>query len=131
MPSKILADPNRSRLPLGSLTRWRTDCIVNTGWNDNQVRFFSLHGGALRTVTARGYENLESFDWAPDSKSVFVATHGPSGSTLLRIGLNGEVQPAWRRVQSSKVWGIPSPDGRHIAVFDSSSDANAWMIESF
>jgi eukaryotic-like serine/threonine-protein kinase len=125
------------RIPIGPDYHWAVSPdgtkigVVNTAWDENQVRFFSLHGGALQTVTAQGYENLTSFDWAPDSKSVFVATRGPSGSTLLRIGVNGEVQPVWGRVEPTHLWGVPSPDGRHIAVFDASSDANAWMIENF
>ena len=125
------------RVPIGSDYHWAVSPdgtkigIVNTAWDENQIRFFSLQGRALQTVTAKGYENLTSFDWAPDSKSAYMATRGPSGSTLLRIGLNGEVQPVWGRVQPTNLWGVPSPDGRHMAVFDASSDANAWMIENF
>ena len=27
-------------------------------------------------------------------------------------------------------WGIPSPDGRHIAISGVSAEANAWMIDN-
>jgi serine/threonine protein kinase/Tol biopolymer transport system component len=100
-------------------------------WTADQVHFLPLRGGQARTVTVKGYTNLDSLDWAPDSKSVFVGTWGPSGATLLHIDLNGSVQPVWRQPQPAETWGIPSPDGRHLAMIAESADANVWMIDNF
>jgi eukaryotic-like serine/threonine-protein kinase len=105
--------------------------LVKTGWRANKIRFFPLHGGASRSATVNGYVNLESFDWMPDSQSVIVGTQGPWGSTLLRIDLNGNSQPVWRRPQPSTIWGVPSPDGHHLAMYGTSSDANAWIVDNF
>jgi serine/threonine protein kinase/dipeptidyl aminopeptidase/acylaminoacyl peptidase len=99
--------------------------------NTSDIRFFSLHGGGTRTITVPGYLNLRSLDWAPDSKSIFVGTSGPGGSVLLRVNLDGSVQPVWQQSHSAQIWGIPSPDGRHIALSGRSADANVWMIDNF
>jgi len=72
-----------------------------------------------------------SFDWAADSKGVFVSTWGPGGTTLLHIDLNGNAQPVWHQPQPSQTWGIASPDGRRLAMPGVSADANVWMIDNF
>jgi Tol biopolymer transport system component len=95
-----------------------------------EIRIISLRGEGTRTMTLRGYSNLESVDWMPDSKSMFVGTAPPSGAALLRVTLDGSVRPVWKS-QTGYVWGIPSPDGRHIAVSGRSWDANVWMIDNF
>jgi serine/threonine protein kinase len=105
--------------------------ILKTGWKTGQVRFIPLAGGQVRTVTVKGYVHLISCDWAPDSKSVFVGTWGPAGTTLLRIDLDGNAQPVWQQPEPTQTWGIPSPNGRLLAVFGTSRDANVWMIDNF
>jgi Tol biopolymer transport system component len=105
--------------------------IEKSYWNANQIRFVPVRGGETRNVTVQGYTYLQSFDWAQDSKSVFVATYSPGGSVLLHVGLDGSVQPIWRQAQSSRTWGIPSPDGRHITMFGTSREANVWLLENF
>ena len=105
--------------------------ILRDDWGVNQIRFFSFHGSPARTITVKGYANLQSFDWGPDLKSVIVGTSGPGGSTLLRVGLDGSTQAIWQQHQPLRLWGIPSPDGNHITMFGTSADANVWMIENF
>ena len=105
--------------------------ILKNAWGENQIRFFQARGGGARTVTVKGYARLISLDWAPDSKSVFVGTSGPGGAVLLRIGLDGNARAIWQQPQPLSTWGIPSPDGLHVALFGTSSDANAWMIDDF
>lgn len=105
--------------------------MLKTDWNTGQIRFIPLGGGQARTVTVKGYVNLISCDWAPDSKSVFVGTWGPAGATLLRIDLNGNAQPIWQQPTPMDTWGVPSPDGRDLAMYGTSMDANVWMIDNF
>lgn len=100
-------------------------------WTANEIHFVPLSGGEDRTVTVTGYTNLSSLDWAPDSKSVFVGTWGPVGATVLHIDLNGNVQPIWHQPQPQQTWGVPSPDGRHVAMFGVSQESNVWVIDNF
>ena len=126
IPTEAGAQYNGAPSPDGSLFAYE-----KTDWTANQVRFLPLGGGEARTITVKGYTNLGSLDWAPDSKSVFVGTWGPSGTTLLHFDLNGNVQPVWHQPQPNQTWGIPSPDGRHLAMLGVSADANVWMIDNF
>ena len=96
-----------------------------------QVHFIPLRGGEVRTAQVNGYFSLSSLDWAPDSKSMFVGSQGANATALLHIDLKGNVQPIWQQPARGLTWGIPSPDGRHIAMLGSSSNANAWVIDNF
>jgi serine/threonine protein kinase/Tol biopolymer transport system component len=95
----------------------------------NQIRLVPLAGG--QTITIKGYPDLLDLNWAIDSKSMFVSTLQPGGATLLHVGLNGDALPIWQQPQSTHAWGIPSPDGRHLAIVGTSSEANVWMIGNF
>jgi len=104
--------------------------ILKPDWRTGQIRFISS-GGQVRTVTVKGYFNLNSLDWAPDSRSVFVGTTGPRGAALLHVDLAGKAQPIWQQPLSNQTWGVPSPDGRHLALYGQSMEANVWMIDGF
>lgn len=105
--------------------------ILKTDWNTGQIRFIPLGGGQAHTVTVKGYVYLGFLAWAADSNSVFVATLGPTGTTLLRIDLKGNAQPIWQQRLPWQTAGFPSPDGRHVAMYGTSFDANVWMIDDF
>ncbi len=105
--------------------------IEKSEWTTGQIRFFQLRGGGTHTITVQGYVNLRSLDWAPDSKSMLVSTSGPGGTMLLRINLDGSARPIWQQSRSTQIWGMLSPDGRHLAMVGSSWDANVWMIDNF
>jgi len=66
------SDGARCPIPLGSFSDGSQVAILKTDWNTGQIRFIPLGGEEPRTVTVKGYVNLDSLDWAPDSRSVFV-----------------------------------------------------------
>jgi len=96
-----------------------------------EIRLVPLHGGQTRTITVKGYSDLFDFNWAMDSRGMFVSTAGPDGPYLLRVDLNGTAQLLWHQSQPNYKWGYPSPDGRHLAIMRSSTDANVWVINNF
>jgi len=95
----------------------------------SQIRLVPLTGG--QTITLKGYSDLLDLNWAIDSQSLFVSTLQSGGATLWHIGLNGNARPIWQRPQSPYAWGIPSPDGRHLALVGASAESNVWMIGNF
>jgi Tol biopolymer transport system component len=97
----------------------------------NQIRLVSLSGGPTKTIAINGYSDLLEFFWANDSQRMFVSTIAPGGASLLHVSLSGDAQPIWHRPQSTHTWGFPSPDGRHLAIVDSNSESNVWMIDNF
>ncbi|HMI52303.1 MAG TPA: hypothetical protein VK525_12380 [Candidatus Saccharimonadales bacterium] len=60
-----------------------------------------------------------------------MGTSSPQGATLLRVNLDGKATPIWQNSQPLEIWGVPSPDGRHIAMFGTSAESNVWMIDDF
>jgi serine/threonine protein kinase len=97
----------------------------------NQIRLVPLGGGPTRTMTPKGHSDLIDLSWANDSQSMFVSTLEPGGANLLHVDLNGDTQPVWQQSQATDTWGFPSPDGRHLAILGTSSEANVWTIDNF
>jgi len=97
----------------------------------NQIRLVPLSGGPTRTITMNGYPDLQEFFWATDSRSMFVSTIATGGAILVRVSFSGDAQPIWHRPQSTHAWGFPSPDGNHLAIMDSNTESNVWMINNF
>jgi serine/threonine protein kinase len=97
----------------------------------HQIRLVPVGGGQTRTITVKGNPELMELYWAIDSQSMFVSAVEPGAATLLHVGLNGDAQPVWQQPQPKLTWGFPSPDGRHLAILGTSSEANVWMISNF
>ena len=97
----------------------------------NQILLVPLGGGPSRTITPKGHSDLINLSWANDSQSMFVSTLEPGGANLLHVDLNGDTQSVWRQSQVTETWGFPSPDGRHLAISGSNSEANVWLINNF
>ena len=112
---------------LPTARKWAYSTVTGT---QTRSDFFSCAEARVARFHSQGYSQLRSLDWASDSNSVFVGTSGPGGATLLHIDLAGNAQAIWQQSQPLNTWGIPSPDGRHIAIFGTSAEANVWMIDN-
>jgi DNA-binding winged helix-turn-helix (wHTH) protein/Tol biopolymer transport system component len=98
---------------------------------DAHIRILPLDGGAPRDVQARG-GTLDSLAWAADGKGFFSSSQSPQGSTLLHIDLEGNTQALWtQKGDQGDTFGVPSPDGKNLAIFRRTVDQNVWMIENF
>ena len=65
-----------------------------------------------------------------DGKGFFV---GSSDGALLFVDMDGRSEVLWKR---QTLWGIgpaglPSPDGRRLAISAWTIDSNMWMLENF
>ena len=70
--------------------------------------------------------------WAPDGKAIYVGSAAPQGSTLLYMDLKGNARVLWQlKGQAGSIWGVPSPDGRYLAILGSVTNSNVWMLEGF
>ena len=97
------------------------------------IRFRSTTTGNSHDVQVRGGYVLGSVDWAADGKSLYIAGRNPQGeSVLLRVTLDGQrVTILLRSSDSEMLAGIPSPDGRYLAIAEARGSNNAWAIENF
>ena len=99
--------------------------------HDKQIQILRIDKGEPKTVMVKGRSDLTDIDWAVDSQNLFVAALEPSGATLLHVDLDGNAQTVWHQPQPTWIRGFPSPDGRHLAIMGSTSEANVWIISNF
>ena len=113
--------------------------IAMTGVDpQGRVEIRSLTGRIERAIEMKGWPHPLFVEWAADGRAVNVehfglisSPSGPIGVTLLRVNLDGKVQPLWDTKAGRHVWGISSPDGRYLAIRAPAVERNAWMIENF
>jgi len=96
------------------------------------IRLLPVAGGKERTIHFETWSGVAYIDWAADGRSLWVRAFSPSGvPTLLNVDLHGKVKPAFQETERELGWAIPSPDGRHVAIWEASSSSNAWLLENF
>ena len=97
---------------------------------EGRIRLLSLKSGTTTDLAVRGF--FGDVNWSADGNALFVSGHTPQETTLIRIDLEGNAHALWhQRLNFLGTKGIPSPDGRHLAVAGFTTDSNAWMIENF
>jgi DNA-binding winged helix-turn-helix (wHTH) protein/dipeptidyl aminopeptidase/acylaminoacyl peptidase len=99
----------------------------------NRIRRIPLSGGNYSEVEVPGRKNLEVLFWAADGKGWFVSSVTPtSGEYLLHVNSSGESQVLFEQPQDGRdTWGVPSHDGKHLALLRWTNASNVWMIDNF
>jgi serine/threonine protein kinase len=110
------------------------------------IRVLRLDGAPSYEMVAKGWTSLQSINWAADGNHILVSAASASGSNLLRLDMQGNAQVLWEQKGSiapwnvpyahwlggpSAPWAVPSPDGRHIAIYSWNLSANMWVMENF
>ena len=99
---------------------------------EGRIRLLSLKSGVTTDLAVRGWNSFGEVDWSADGNALFVSSQTPLDATLLRVDLRGEASALWhQKLNFLGTKGIPSPDGRHLAVAGYTTDSNVWMIENF
>ncbi|HVT91878.1 MAG TPA: winged helix-turn-helix domain-containing protein [Bryobacteraceae bacterium] len=99
-----------------------------------RIRLLSLAGGADREINVKGWPKLESMQWSPDGRGLYCGSASSQGGTLLYTDLKGSAKALWtsRELDGGPfIAGVPSPDGRHIALTGAIHQSTAWMVEGF
>jgi Tol biopolymer transport system component len=105
--------------------------IAKSGEQEGHIQIRSLTDGSIRDVRVKGWRRFNSLQWARDTKGLYVSTDDVKGPTLLHVDLQGKAHVLWLREGHAETYGVPSPNGRKLAVSDGVADTNAWMIENF
>ncbi len=99
------------------------------------VHILSLTGGADRQITVDGWKSLETMDWAADGKGLFISSPKKGSSVLLYVNLDGRANPLWEQSGEQEgdkdIYVVPSPEGRHLAMYGWTMNSNMWMLENF
>jgi len=101
---------------------------------EGRIQTLPLAGGEVREINVKGWNGLCRLFWAADGRGVFVSAAGGQGATLLYVDLEGRGQIIWQQrfpLISAEARGVPSPDGRYLAVLAYATDSNVWLLENF
>ena len=98
-----------------------------------RIHVFSLTGGRKsQEVVLKGWSLGEyGLDWTPDGKGLYVSSPIPGGVALLHVNLQGDAHVIWKQLGGVATWGVPSPDGLHLAMPGDLQNSNIWMIQNF
>ena len=127
------------------LTRYETDPQGHYEWSlspdgsriavlNNQkarIDILFLNSNAQQEFTVQGWAGLDALNWAANGKSLFASSRTQYGSVLLNVDLQGSSHLLWKKEGGLGTLGIPSPDGRHLAMLGWTLNSNIWMMENF
>jgi serine/threonine protein kinase len=83
-------------------------------------------------VLVDGWTNLFNLNWAADGTGWYICNQSnPAGATFLYVDFNGHATVLQSQQGVEPFWGVPSPDGRHLAFSKTTFTDNAWLLENF
>jgi eukaryotic-like serine/threonine-protein kinase len=127
------------------LARSNTDAATDYHWDlspdgthlallkhrDARVHILSLNGGAPQEIAAKGWSTLSSVNWTADGTGLFLSSYSARGADMLHMDLQGNTRLLWEHPGGVDIYGVPSPDGRQLAMRGWNVESNLWMMENF
>ena len=101
---------------------------VSTGRGPAVIHVRELDTGRNSDFPLEPGVGAQYIDWAADNKSLWIKTQCGDSQSLVRMDLTGKITSSFDSKQPDLGWGIPSPDGKHLAILQGSPRANAWLI---
>ena len=128
--TRISVDPDAETGPIKLSPDGRRLAVIRNAASPLQI--LSLKGQLIREIKIPTWDHdTGPITWAMDSRSLYVPASAPAGAFLLHISLAGGVHVLRTNEGGPYTSGIPSPDGRHIAIGTSVKTENVWMMENF
>jgi Tol biopolymer transport system component len=97
---------------------------------EGRIRIFSLRGQQEQVIQPKGLK-FRDYSWAADGRGLYVSSTVMRKTALLHVDLQGNAHVVWENYGNNFTWGIPSPDGRHLAFMGWTDNSNMWMMENF
>jgi Tol biopolymer transport system component len=113
-----------------SLSPDGTRISVIRNW-DNRIHILSLNRQSPVVITAKEESRLLGIYWAADGKGWFSARMSASGVVLLHVDLRGRARPIWEQKGDAVAYGMPSPDGQHLAIVATVRTSNVCVLDNF
>ena len=95
------------------------------------LQILTIKGALLREIKIPEWSNSGPIEWAADGKAVFVPVLDSDGAKLLNVSLRGDIRTMRVNRGGNYTAGVPSPDGRHLAIQSTADNRNIWMLEKF
>jgi serine/threonine protein kinase/DNA-binding winged helix-turn-helix (wHTH) protein/Tol biopolymer transport system component len=94
------------------------------------IRVMALDGGQRATIALSGLENVQSIHWSAASDGLYLSNAGREGTVLWHVDLESRARRLWANRGATWLAGLPSPNGRNIALQTAEESSNLWMLES-
>jgi serine/threonine protein kinase/Tol biopolymer transport system component len=121
-------DPHIDHLALCDISPDSTRLAVVRGENE-PIEVHSLRDQPTFVISAKRLRRLRAITWAANEKGFFASNWTEHGREVVRVDLRGKIDALW--TCSSRCDGTPSPDGRHLGIYNQNVSANMWMMENF
>ena len=109
-----------------------TQLALRNRSEQQRIHILSLSGHAPREINVTGWIlGDDGFDWTADGNGLLVSSPISGGVGLVRVDLQGNGHLLWELRGGIITWGVPSPDGRHLAMPGNTQNSNIWTIENF
>jgi Tol biopolymer transport system component len=95
------------------------------------LRILSLRGDPARVLSVKGLNMKGGIAWMPDGRGLIVTTYRDDAAVLLHVDLKGTVHELFKCESAETCSGLPSPDGKHLAIYQNKRTANVWTLENF
>ena len=97
---------------------------------EGSIEIYSQHAQLISKIPARNLGKIIGLSWAADQNGFFVTRKVQGGTELLHVDLRGRVA-SLRKCLGQACSGLPSPDGRFVAIIERKQTMNMWMMENF
>jgi serine/threonine protein kinase len=105
--------------------------LAVSGNPQGPIHILSLRGHAEQVIPAKFNNLMGDISWAADGKGLYVTDKKNRSTVLSYLELNGSAHVLWENRGGGGMSARPSPDGRHLAIANWSSNNNFWMMENF
>ena len=99
--------------------------------SEGRITILSLARQTTQQITVNSWRDFDNVAWAANGESLFVSTRAQRGSVLLNVDLKGNARVLWTNTGGLGTLPVPSPDGRHLALYGWAVNKNMWMMENF
>ena len=106
----------------------RLAVLLNPG---GPVQILSLRGKPIHTIYPKSLNNMQFVHWDASGRGLYLSTGARRGRALWHLDLRGNADLLWENRGGDWAPGLPSPDGRHMAIQSSDETSNVWMMENF
>ena len=97
---------------------------------DAKIHILSLAGQPLYEIALDGWPRLGYVSWTSDGKGLIVGSQKNHDAVLLNVDLEGKVNLLWEQHGAFGVYGVLSPEGRHVAIWLWTTNNNIWMADN-
>jgi len=98
---------------------------------NNDLRIFSVPGGAARDLIVEGWRGFTAVNWLADGRGMIISAQSAQGTTLVCVDLEGNAHALMEQRASPGSYAVASRDGRHLAISADAINSNIWMMEDF